>query len=421
VIKEYYWKILLVILLSMNNLYGKPEIIDWKVLSGDKFNVSGITSVDVFIDKDKKVFMEVYGREDFLWLNNNLVNTDQYGGCLNGFVKDGRVNLAFLNDEQNIDVYSVGKDITLEKRITLPKSRIFIYQIIVVSGENNVYSSYILSLVDEVSSNPIENMKFWLSGGHGIVYDKPVLAEIQDQTLLEYQKVPYGGKINESYRIREVLTGKDTIHFLGLRTQKQLGGSEPSTPEVLHYAEYNVKKRKLVRAQDIYEKTPYFDENDKLRHVYWHVSADNFNDDLFIAFSWHGFRYSKGVNGVPIVNMDNISSPIYYSQSDGKAFGSTEIIGQGVFPLVKTDSVGNVHVLWTDSNGSLVHKAKKDGKWGDEQIVLDGVVDSDYVWKQMYQGTSRFKKISAEFDTDNNLNVVFTSKGKLTYAKIKFD
>ena len=404
-------------LLSVNSLQAKPEVIDWKVLSSDKFNASDITSVDVFIDKDQKVFVEIYG-PGVLWMNDNWVSTRKYGGCLNGFVKDGLVYLAFRADEKNINIYSVGKDITLEKSITSPNSRGFycIYQIVAVSGENDVSSSYILSLVDERSLNPIEYMKSW--SGHGIIYDKPVLTEIQGQKLLDDQKIPYGGKINESYRIREVLTGKNTIHFLGFRTQKQLGAGEPSTPEVLHYAEYNVKKKKLVRAQDIYEKTPYFDENDKLRHFYWHVSADNFNDDLFIVFSWNGIRgSSKSVE----IKMENIDTPIYYSQSDGKAFGKVEVIGRGILPLVKADSVGNAHVVWANSNGDIVHKAKKDGKWGDEQIVLDGVIDVDEVWEGMYQGTSRFKKISAQFDRDNNLNVVFPSNGKLVYAKIRMN
>jgi hypothetical protein len=417
IFKRHFWETLFLVFLLVNSVQAKPEIVDLKVLSGATFNTSNIVSVDLFIDKDNNVFVEVVSRgSDFLWLNNNWAKTDQYGKFLNGFVKDGRVHITFLNDEKDIDIYSVEKDITLEKHITLPKSNIWIYQIIVVPGENDVSSSYILSLVDERSSNPIEYMKSW--SGHGIFYDKPILAEIQDQTPLKYRKIPYGGKTNESYRIREVLTGKDTIHFLGFRTQKQLGGSEPSTPEVLHYAEYNVKKKKAVRTQDIYEKIPYFDENDKLRHFYWHVSADNFNDDLSIVFSWHGFRYSGNLNNLGII-MENVNSPIYYSQRNGTAFGNVETIGQGILPLVRTDSLGNVHVLWSNNNGDLIHKAKKDGRWCEGQIILNNVININDVWENMRDGTLWLQNMCAEFDKDNNLNVVFQSKGNLVYAKIR--
>jgi len=119
--------------------------------------------------------------------------------------------------------------------------------------------------------------------------------------------------------------------------------------------------------------------------------------------------------------MENINSSIYYSQSDGKTFGNVEVIGQGILPLVRADSLGNVHVIWANSNGDLVHKAKKGDRWGNEQIVMDGRADAGEVWERMRQGTWWLQNMCAEFDKDNNLNVVFTSKGKLTYAKIKVD
>ena len=37
-IKKHVWEILLVVFFLMNNLYGKPQIIGSKVLSGDQFN-----------------------------------------------------------------------------------------------------------------------------------------------------------------------------------------------------------------------------------------------------------------------------------------------------------------------------------------------------------------------------------------------
>ncbi len=152
------------------------------------------------------------------------------------------------------------------------------------------------------------------------------------------------------------------------------------------------------------------------------MSADNFNDDLFVVFSWHGTRDASDVErNVVATNIENISTSIYYSQSDGNAFGNIEVIGQGILPLVRVDSLGNVHVIWANSDGSLVHKVKKDDKWGDEQIILVGVIDVSEVRECTRQGALWLQNMCTQFDKDNNLNVAFTSKGKLTYAKIRLD
>jgi hypothetical protein len=337
------------------------------------------------------------------------VRTDQYGDFVNGFVKDGCVYLAFMKDEHNIDIYTVGKDIKLENRAAIGDFPTYpgIEQIIYVPGDTN--SFYLLGSRQQLPRNPGEFMRDVLSGGHGLYYEKPIWTEMQGQKLLEYQKIPYGGKIDESYNIKEVLTGKEKVCFFGFRIQKQY--RKWPTSNILHYAEYNVKKKKLVQAQDIYSDIPGAE--------YCSVSADNFDDNLFVVFSWHGISYPIGVNGLPKANIENINSPIYYSQSNGKTFSKAEVIGQGILPLVRADSLGNVHVIWANSNGDLVHRAKKDGKWGDEQIVLNGAIDTDKVWERSNPNKNWLRKMVAEFDKDNNLNVVFTSKGNLTYAKIR--
>lgn len=416
-IKKYFWEILLVMLLFVSDLIAKSEIIESKVLSSDKFNISDIASADLFVDGNDNVFVEVAGREDFLWLNNKWVSTEKYGGYLKGFVKDGCVYLAFRKNRQNIDIYSVGKDIIIENHITIDDSDFLvnstINRVVFVPGDNN--ASYLLGSKAQLPFGTI------ISSGHGPSYEKPVLAEIQGQKVLEHEKLPYGGKTDESYHVKKVLTGKDAIYFFGFKVT-----SVPA-PEILHYAEYNVKKRKLIRAQDIYEKLPDFNKSDKPRNLYidlssyWHVSADNFNDDLYVAFSWHGFRFFRNENSAPKINMENINSPIYYSQSSGKEFSNIEVIGRGILPLVRTDSLGNVHVIWSNSNGDLVHKLKKGDKWSEEQIILNNVIDTGEVWEDMRQVELCLQNVSAEFDKNNNLNVVFLSNENLVLAKIKFD
>ncbi|MDD5064613.1 MAG: hypothetical protein PHQ35_07655 [Phycisphaerae bacterium] len=417
-IKKCYWKILLAVLSMAYNVQAKPKVVDWTILSDTPLNVAGL-----FIDKDNKTFVKAAGHS--LWINNNQVKIDQYGYFINGFVKYGTVHLVFRPDEQNINICSIVKDIALEEHIVIedfPAGTVVLgeEQVVYVPGESDAY--YLLGYRKQTSSNPVEAMKFWISGGHGILYDKPLLAEIRGQKLLSYEMLRYGGKTNESYRIKEVLTGKDKIRFFGFRTQKQIGsGNYPyNIPDVLYYTECNTKKKKVVRTQDIYEKSPYFNEEGKLRQsAYWHVSADNFNDDLFLVFSWHDYHSAKRTDIIEM-KMENINTPIYYSQNNGKGFGNAEIIGKGILPLARADSVGNIHVIWVDSNGNVVHKVKKDDKWSNEQFILNGV-DAEDVWEGMCQGEWFLQNMYAEFDSDDNLNLVFTSNRKLVLAKVKLD
>ena len=434
--KKHSWEILLVMLLLTSNLQAKPEIIDQRVLSGETFNTSYMFSVmfsmNMFIDGNDMVFVEAlrqkdfYHRdEEFLWLNNNWVNTVPYGDFMNGFVRNGCVCLAFGKDRKNIDVYSVGKEVAFEKRITSsdPCGFYYIYsvcRVIAVPGDNNVSYTYVLGVRDEVSSNPVERRKFYLSGGHGIVYDQPVLAELRGQTLSEDKKIPYGGITDESYRIEKVLTGKDMIYLLGFRTQEQMGsgfGDRPPTPVILHYAAYNVKKKKLMQSQDIYENTPHHESGAKNEHInysYGKLSADNLNDEgVVVIFSWVKHRFID--KGNAITEDEIIQSQIYYAQCGRGKFSGLEKIGEGDFPLVKVDSFGNIHAIWENKNhnGSLVHRVKKDGKWSDEEVFLSGVDNPP----GMLFGVD----ICAAFDKNNILNVVFPSNGNIVHAKIRFD
>ncbi len=384
-IKKYFWIIMLAILLSKNVLYGKSEIIDWKILSNLSFN-----SAELFIDKDNGVFVRA---GHCLWMDNTQIKIDQYGWFWNGFIKNGRVYLVFSSDKKHVDIYSIGKNIDIESHVNIedfPNTGFI--RVVSIPGDNGV--SYLLGSREQFARNPVNFLGDVISGGHGRHYYKPILAEIRDQTLLKYFKIPYDGKIDESYYIKEVLTSQDIIRFWGI-TKKD------GFPDTLRYVEYDIKKKETVQTQDIYEKFSIFEQKpDGLIDFYWHVSADNFNDNLFIVFSWNGIHhFSKTIK----VNVDNSNSPIYYSQSNKNIF-----------------SLGNVHVIWVNSDGALVHKTKNKDKWSDEKIIMNGI-DSDYVWDTMYENTSRFKKINAEFDKNNNLNVIFTSKGNLVLAKIRLN
>jgi hypothetical protein len=417
-IKRQFWKFFLIILLSLNNLQAKPFVIERKVISENP-----VFWADLFIDKDDRAIVIADGPfgEDYIWLNDKMVSLKEYGGCLNGFIKDGRMYLSCLKDK-NIDIYSVEKDIVLENRAaigtfpTYPVKKRVIY----VSGDSNIF--YLQGSRQQLPRNPVDFMIDVLSGGHGVHYEKPVWAEIRSQKLLEYQKIPYGGKIDESFHIEEVLTRENTMYLFGF---KNIEWPAPA----LHYSEYNVKKKKLLRSQDIYKESPDFNSKDrpKSKNLYvewssnWNISAGNFNDDLFIVFSWQRYRFSRRENRGPDINVENVNMPIYYSQNNGKGFGNAEVIGQGILPIVRSDSFGNIYVIWSNSNGDLVYKEKKDNIWRDENVIVNNTIDSDKVWQRMGDYKHLLRKISAEFDRDNHLHVVFASKGKLVYAKIGFN
>jgi hypothetical protein len=54
---------------------------------------------------------------------------------------------------------------------------------------------------------------------------------------------------------------------------------------------------------------------------------------------------------------------------------------------------------------------RKDGRWSEAEIILSDVGICPYV---VYG-----RKISAEFDKDNNLHIIYPSNDNLIYAKVK--
>jgi hypothetical protein len=422
--KKGFAAVIFLLFLSADELFAKTLVLERKELSIPVRGSTEINSAELFIDKDNNIFVQI---NDFLRVNNKWIKTDEYGRCLNGFLKDGQLYMAFEKDG-NIDVYKVKKDFELASRIKIVKKPNILWsgskfeRIFPVHGEDNSY--FLQGRCGKLPTNPFEFLFIFTSGGHGIFYTKPVLAEVRDGKMLRYLKFRYGGKLDESFIVKEATEGKDSIGFLGLRKleEPKMGLRHLPQPVILHYAEYNVKKRKVVRTQDIYENIPHVDSNDKPKHLYWHVSADNFNDELFAVFSWHGLRFSKNADRIPDAKMEKADSPIYYSQSNGKGFSGPEIIGNGILPLVRTDSLGNVHVLWTNSEGAIVHKVKKGDKWSDEQPISDDVIDVEEVWESMrWEDKLRLQNMCAQFDRNNNLNIIYSSENKLIYAKVRLD
>jgi len=402
--------------LSMNNVSAKGQILEREELSNPGFNFVDVYSINLFIDDGNSTFVLIgvqgenrYGN-DFLYMNNKWEVIDEQGKVLSGFIKDGYFHLAFQKEE-DVVIYNIQKDIKFVSRIkisSVPRSvGSYHHRVIPVSDQNSSY--YFLSRRVELPAHPIEFLRTIMSGGHGIYYEKPVLAEIQDDEMSRYREIRYGGKIDETFIIKEVVKGKDSIHFLGFR-----GAEEPETsgspafagsrPVILYYTNYDLKKKETTRKCSIYEDTPRYDKNKNADFYYGPLSMDNLDDNIFIIFSWVERRRNS--------NLKETKLDIYYNQSSNNNFGDIEKIGNGFSPLVRVDFLGNVHVVWIDSNGGLAHKVKKTGRWSDEKIILNNL--------DIYPNITR-RYISAEFDKDNNLHVVYPSGGNLFHAKIKLD
>jgi hypothetical protein len=401
---------------ATSDLYAQDHILDWKVLSNKELNCSRIISINLFIDKDNNSFVLANSGKDFLCINNNWIGLDEYGWFLNGFVKDGYFHLAFEKDE-DVVIYNIRKDIKLANRIKL-RTRHRRNKVIPASGQNGSYC--FLSRRVKPPVNPINFVGSVLSG-HGFLYEKPVLVEIQDDEMLQRQKIRYGGKIDESYFIKEVATGKDSIHFLGFRTPDERKSGGPKLAQnslvILHYADYNFKKKKTTRKHSIYENIPKLDKIKNVKSYYGPLSIDNLDDDIFVVFSWVERQYWRQKSAKEF-NIKDFISDIYYWQAGYGSFGDIEKIASGFLPLVRVDFFGNVHVIWLSSDGGLVHKVKRNGGWSEKKNILNNVdIYQDITWG--ITATTTYRKISAEFDKDNNLNVIFPTDGNLVHAKVK--
>lgn len=412
--------ILLVAFYPTSNLYAGEPVMHLKQLPTKMFDCPDIGLTEIFIDANNNKFIRVtvtnpnpHGTH-FLYLNNGWVPLKQYGGLWNAFVKDGYLQLACKKDE-NIVIYKVHKDIELVSRIGIEGSLgkdltgKHIERVIPVLGMGNAY--YLLACRWSFPINPVEFLKNVISAGHGVYYWKPFLVEVRDKKLAKPQKLRYSGKIDESYYIRQVVSHGDLVHFLGFRTQEEPAwgpSKKESKPVMLHHAAYDLKKKKVIQSHTIYTDTPRADKDSQF--FYEPLSIDALGNDVFVVFSWIPEELQPRPIPIPI---KDIKSTIFYWQYSNGIVDDVKRIADGFCPLVKVDSFGNVHVLWVNKNASLIHKAKQNGKWGEDTVLVKNL-DVDH-------GITAGGRISAEFDKENNLHIVYPSGGNLVHAKVKLN
>jgi hypothetical protein len=409
--KKRFALLILLLFLSANDLYAKAQVLERKMLSNPARKCIEIRSTGLFVDNDKNTFVRI---NNFLYVNNKWIKMDKYGRRLNGFLKDGRLYMAFEKD-RSIDIYNIKKDFELTSRIKIIEAPNILWggakfeKIFAVPGKDNLY--FLQGECNKLPTNPFELLFFFTSGGHGILYKKPFLAEVRDDKMLRYLKFRYRGKLDESFYIKEASGGENSINFLGFRQLEKpsMGPRHPRQPVILYYADYNLEKRKVIRNHTLHEDTARYDKDTDTRFDYGPLSMDNFGDDVFIAFSWRGSSgwSTKGFD------IRDVKSDIYYWECGKSRFGDIEKIAEGFSPVVRADLFGNVHVVWVDSDGVFFHKMRKDAGWGGAEIILSDV--------DICPDVAVTGHISAEFDKDNNLNMIYPSNSNLIYVKVKLN
>ena len=100
---------------------------------------------------------------------------------------------------------------------------------------------------------------------------------------------------------------------------------------------------------------------------------------------------------------------LYWDCIDGKT-GKVEQVAEGFHPMVKADSQGNVHLIWVNKQNDLMHKAKKEGVWQKENLLVKKIDSAPYI-----------NNIASEFDKDNYLHVVYPSDSNLNHVVLKVD
>jgi hypothetical protein len=321
----------------------------------------------------------------------------EYGVYVGGFVKNDQLILAFQKDD-NIVFYDVQNNFKPTKTVKIGEKikGLRLNKVVSLPATDDGYC--VLANREGFPVNPVEFIGTVLSGGHGIYYQRPYIAGIEDDKIMQYRKMNYGGNRDESYYIEDVISGAKTIHLLGFRKRPQL--DYKPKPVNLYYTGYDVDKRKAVQTHSIMER-----ESGGLNE-YGPLSMANKKDDIFIAFSWN----IKPLGGFQD-NIKQFKSDIYYFQYCNNVASKTIQIAKGFLPLIKLDSAGNVYVFYVDYEGNLVCKTKQGDTWSKDRIILSGIDISG--------GIIGIKYIAAEFDSEDNLHLVYPSKGSLIYEKRK--
>jgi len=388
-------KRMLLLILAMSTFGFGDTVLERKILSDSGgINCSNIMWVKMFLtQRSNKPFILINpeGIPYRLYTPNSAIAVkEEYGVYVGGYVRNDQLILAFWNLGENVVFYDIQKGFSPTMSVKMQRHEF-----------------------NGVIADPQEDDKFYIPYGRNIspwwvriipapdgsvCYAKPFLAEIKNDKILRDYEVEYEGKRAESYRIEDVTSDAKMIHFLGFRD----GVRRNNRAEVmiLYYVGYSTEKKRVVQNYNILEK-----EMIGLNH-FGPLSMVCKNEDVYVAFTW----FVSPVGGFQN-NIEQFKSDIYYSQYCNKTAGKTVQIAKGFQSLVKLDSTGRVYVFYVDYAGNLVCKTKQSDKWSKDVTILSGV--------DILPGIYGIRYIAAEFDSEDNLHLVYPSKGSLIYEKRK--
>jgi len=383
-------KRMLLLILAMSTFGFGDTVLERKILSDSGgINCSNIMWVKMFLtQRSNKPFILINpeGIPYRLYTPNSAIAVkEEYGVYVGGYVRNDQLILAFWNLGENVVFYDIQKGFSPTMSVKMQRHEF-----------------------NGVIADPQEDDKFYIPYGRNIspwwvriipapdgsvCYAKPFLAEIKNDKILRDYEVEYEGKRAESYLIEDVTGDAEMIHFLGFRG----GVQRNKVVMMLYYAGYSTEKKKVVQSYNIFEK-----EIIGLNH-FGLLSMACKKNDVFIVFPWTATPLG-GSGG----DIKKITSDIYYFQYCSKIAGETVHIAKGFTPLVKLDSTSKVYIFYVDYAGNLICKTKQGDTWGNDKTILVGV---DIFPVKAY--------IAAEFDSEDNLHLVYPSKGSLIYEKRK--
>lgn len=399
--------VLLIIIAALSTLAVGDTVLERKNISNGRVECSKFGSVDILLTEDCDAFILMDGQKrydgDFYLysIQTGLIVKNGYGTLLDGFIEDDRVKLLFWKNRKTV-VYDPQDEFRVINTIPTVKGKHFWHERVIVVPTMN--KSYMLTLRDEWYYHPLKMLGHILSGGHGAgsMYPRFYLSEIKEGKPPKYKRIKYGNKRNQDYDIKATINDGKMINFLGFKLSRSPvnGHALHNSDVILYYAGYDLEKKKITQRHDIYTiiQAP---EN----YHYGPVSMACKDNEIFVVFS----LYPVIPSGNPFADEQSFTSNIYYFlYSDGTA-SDTLKIAKGFMPFVKVDSLGNIYVFWVDHLGNLVSKRKQGDDWSKEKIILTGL---DLRPENFY-----ISYIVAEFDSENNLHLVYQSKDDLIYEK----
>lgn len=411
-VKTKLIKIILLVILAINASSSGSTILKRKVIVKGKINYDRIHSFDMFLTQYGSLsFLVIVHDKPFLYIDGDLIEiTREKGIFLDAFVADNHVMLAF-GEGGKIVFYDAQDEFKLTNSIHINRRHSWAREVITVSDTSDRF--YMLCSKVGFFSQPLKKLRHIMSGGHagGDIYSTPYIMEIEGSDILWYKKIKHDHGRDVTYLEKEFTGNTTMIHFLGFIQSEdpRTGRPLPDLPVVLYYAGYDLKKKKVTQSYSIHEEIIQLGAYD-----FGPLSIASKEDAAFVAFSLYKFPpYPRKFNYINCIKQGLVESNIYYFQYENESASSSVKIAEGFIPLVKLDSVGNVYVFWVDHHGNLIYRMKKEEKWSRKKIILNGI--------DIMYSISEFDYISVEFDKQNNLHVVFPSRGNLVYAKVKLD